>query len=61
MKLDFAKAYDSLDHDFLDDMLDDMRFRWKWRLWIRNCVSSLELSVLVIGSLTRQFRMERDL
>ena len=31
VKLDFKKAFDSLDHNFLDDMLDVMGFGWKWR------------------------------
>ncbi|KAK3189602.1 hypothetical protein Dsin_029163 [Dipteronia sinensis] len=29
IKLDFEKAYDSLAHTFLDDMLSDMGFGWK--------------------------------
>lgn len=31
VKLDFKKAYDSLDHNFLDDMLDGLGFGRKWR------------------------------
>ncbi|KAK3222321.1 hypothetical protein Dsin_009346 [Dipteronia sinensis] len=30
VKLDFEKAYDSLDHSFLDKMLKELGFCWKW-------------------------------
>ncbi|KAK0583049.1 hypothetical protein LWI29_032852 [Acer saccharum] len=59
VKLDFEKAYDSVDHKFLDNMLCDMDFGRKWREWIRNCISSPGLSVLVNGSPTFDFGMER--
>ena len=35
VKLDFEKAYDSLDHKFLDSMLEDMGFGLRWRQWMR--------------------------
>ena len=53
VKLDFEKAYDSVDHTFLDDLLRDMGFGSKWRLWMRYCISTPLLSVLVNGSPTR--------
>ncbi|KAK3183580.1 hypothetical protein Dsin_030866 [Dipteronia sinensis] len=46
IKLDFEKAYDSVDHDFLDSTIRDMGFGEMWRMWMRNCISSLSLSVL---------------
>ena len=61
VKLDFEKAYDNLDHRFLDDMLDEMGFGWKWRQWIRHCISSPAISVLVNGSPTKEFGLERGL
>ena len=61
VKLDFEKAYDSLDHSFLDDMMKEMGFEWKWRQWMRSCISSPGISVLVNGSPTREFGMERGL
>ncbi|KAK2654112.1 hypothetical protein Ddye_013968 [Dipteronia dyeriana] len=61
VKLDFDKAYDSLDHNFLDDMLDEMGFGWNWRQWIMHCISSPAISVLVNGSPTREFGLERGL
>ena len=61
VKLDFEKAYDSLDHAFLDKIMSDMGFRKKWSQWIGSCISSPMLSVLVNGSPTRQFGVERGL
>ncbi|KAK2654442.1 hypothetical protein Ddye_014298 [Dipteronia dyeriana] len=56
VKLDFEKAYDSLDHNFLDDIMGDMGFGAKWRQWIKCCISTPLLSVLVNGFPTRQFK-----
>ncbi|KAK4834423.1 hypothetical protein QYF36_022260 [Acer negundo] len=61
IKLDFEKAYDSIDHRFLDDVLSCMGFGVKWRGWIKKCVSSPMLSVLVNGNLTPQFGIQRVL
>ncbi|KAK3231468.1 hypothetical protein Dsin_003349 [Dipteronia sinensis] len=61
VKLDFEKAYDSLDHTFLDNMLCEIGFGWKWRQWISSCISSPVLSVLVNGSPSRQFGIHRGL
>ncbi|KAK3212501.1 hypothetical protein Dsin_017207 [Dipteronia sinensis] len=61
LKLDFEKAYDSVDHEFLDAMMKGMGFWERWRQWIRSCISTLMLSVLVNRSPTAQFRVERGL
>ena len=61
VKLDFEKAYDSVDHAFLDSMMVNMGFGDHWRGWIRNCISSPLLSVLVNGSPTSQFGLQRGL
>ncbi|KAK0594545.1 hypothetical protein LWI29_014617 [Acer saccharum] len=61
VKLDFEKAYDSVDHSFLDDILGDMGFGQKWRQWMRHCIASPRISVLVNGSPTREFGLERGL
>ncbi|KAK3221407.1 hypothetical protein Dsin_008432 [Dipteronia sinensis] len=61
VKLDFEKAYDSLDHTFVDAIMENMEFGEKWRYWIRNCISTPMLSVLVNGSPTKEFALERGL
>ncbi|KAK3227435.1 hypothetical protein Dsin_007297 [Dipteronia sinensis] len=59
VKLDFEKAYDSVDHGLLDYMMECMGFGDRWRGWICNCISTPFLSVLVNGSPTSQFSLER--
>ena len=61
VKLDFEKTYDSIDHVFLDNMLESMGFGSRWRNWMRNCVSSPLLSILVNGCPTPEFGIERGL
>ncbi|KAK2637741.1 hypothetical protein Ddye_025536 [Dipteronia dyeriana] len=61
VKLDFEKAYDSMDHDFLNSMLEGMGFGRKWRIWIRECISSPLMSVLVNVIPTPQFSVQRCL
>ncbi|GKB90840.1 RNA-directed DNA polymerase, eukaryota [Tanacetum coccineum] len=39
-KVDFAKAYDSVRWDFLDDVLSSFGFRSRWRSWVRGSLSS---------------------
>ncbi|KAK3195492.1 hypothetical protein Dsin_026802 [Dipteronia sinensis] len=61
VKLDFEKAYDSVDHSFLDSNLMDMGFGLKWRQWVNCCISTPTMSVLVNGSPTEEFTVERGL
>ncbi|GKC35381.1 RNA-directed DNA polymerase, eukaryota [Tanacetum coccineum] len=52
----FAKAYDSVRWDFLDDVLSSFGFGSKWRSWILGSLSSGKASVLVNGSPTSEFQ-----
>ena len=61
LKLDFEKAYDCVNWKCLDFMMRSMGFGYKWREWIMECISTVGISVLVNGSTTKQFRMERGL
>ncbi|KAK2663529.1 hypothetical protein Ddye_002103 [Dipteronia dyeriana] len=61
VKLDFEKSYDSLDHNFLDNIISDMGFGEKWREWMISCIFTPVFSVLVNESPSRQFRLERGL
>nr|GEZ00024.1 reverse transcriptase domain, zinc finger, CCHC-type [Tanacetum cinerariifolium] len=57
----FEKAFDSLDWGFLDHIMTQMGFSGKWRMWIRGCLKSAYGSVLVNGSPTREFKIEKGL
>ncbi|KAK3210668.1 hypothetical protein Dsin_015374 [Dipteronia sinensis] len=54
VKLNFEKAYDSVDHGFLDSMLEMMGFSPRWRGLIGWCISSPSLSVLGDGNVKRK-------
>ncbi|KAK9077285.1 hypothetical protein SSX86_005622 [Deinandra increscens subsp. villosa] len=58
-KVDFEKAFDSLNWNFLDSILTQMAFPDKWRSWIRSCLSSSKSSILVNGSPTQEFQIQR--
>ncbi|XP_071707972.1 uncharacterized protein [Rutidosis leptorrhynchoides] len=60
-KIDFEKAYDSVDWKFLDHMLDCFGFEIKWRSWIKGCLYSARSSVLINGSPTKEFPIKRGL
>nr|GFA15344.1 RNA-directed DNA polymerase, eukaryota [Tanacetum cinerariifolium] len=59
--VDFAKAYDSIIWDFLDDILTSFGFGSKWRCWIRGSLSSGKASILVNGSPSDEFQFYRGL
>jgi hypothetical protein len=57
-KVDFEKAYDSVDWGFLEYMLRKFGFGEKWIDWIRACVFAGNLSVLVNGSPTTEINIQ---
>jgi hypothetical protein len=60
-KVDFEKTYDSVDWRYLIDVMDKMNFASKWRRWMLECISSVSIYVLVNGSPTDKFKMEKGL
>ncbi|GJZ78736.1 RNA-directed DNA polymerase, eukaryota [Tanacetum coccineum] len=60
-KVDFAKAYDSIRWDYLEDVLHSFGFGSKWRSWIRGCLNSGMASILVNGSPTSEFQFHHGL
>ncbi|XP_058774821.1 uncharacterized protein LOC131649093 [Vicia villosa] len=60
-KVDFEKAYDSVEWSFLDYMMSKMGFHEKWRRWIAECLKSTAVSILINGNPTNEFMMERGL
>jgi hypothetical protein len=61
LKVDFEKAYDSVEWSFLDYMLRMFGFCEKWIDWIQACVFSGNMSVLVNGSPTEEINIQRGL
>lgn len=61
LKLDFQKAFDSVSWSFLDWTLSQMGFPTKWRNWISSCVSSAAASILLNGTPTLPFKLQRGL
>ena len=60
-KVDFEKAYNSVDWGYLDTVMKKMAFPLLWRKWIKECVSTATASILVNGSPTEEFPMQRGL
>jgi hypothetical protein len=60
-KVDFEKAYDSVDWGFLEYMLRRFGFCEKWIEWMRACVFAGSMSILVNGSPTREIDIQRGL
>ena len=58
-KIDFDKAFDSLNWGFLDSVLEQMGFSMKRRRWIKGCLKTGIASVLVNGSATKEFVIRR--
>jgi len=60
-KVDFEKAYDSVDWNYLDDVMCKMSFPVLWRKWMKECVWTATTSVLVNDSPTEEFPLARGL
>lgn len=60
-KVDFEKAFDSLNWSFLDSVMKQMGFGFKGRNWIEGCLGSAFGSVFVNGSPTLEFKITKGL
>nr|GEV21455.1 ribonuclease H-like domain-containing protein [Tanacetum cinerariifolium] len=59
LKTDFEKACDSVNWKFIIDTMGQMGVGEKWCKWVEACLNSATVSVLVNGSPTNEFIMER--
>nr|GFB08322.1 RNA-directed DNA polymerase, eukaryota, reverse transcriptase zinc-binding domain protein [Tanacetum cinerariifolium] len=60
-KFDFEKAFDSVRWDFLDAVMEKISFGTKWRSWISGCHHNARSSILVNGSPTKEFELQKGL
>ena len=60
-KIDFEKAYDYVEWNFLDYTLEKKGFGPIWRRWIRGCLSSVNFSVFINGRPRGKFKGSRGL
>lgn len=58
-KIDFEKAFDSINWQFVDIILGHMNFSERWRMWIRGVLSSSRASVLINRSPSKEFQYKR--
>ena len=61
LKIDFQKAYDTIRCDFLNEILIGMGFGDKWTRWVMECVTTISISILINGSPTSSFQLQRGL
>ncbi|GKV12444.1 hypothetical protein SLEP1_g23583 [Rubroshorea leprosula] len=59
-KADFEKAYDNVEWGFLDYMMDKLGFNVKWRIWMKECVSTATVSILINEALSGLMRKAED-
>jgi len=60
LKVDFEKkTFDSVSWKYLEYMLNQMGFHEKWIKWMRACVFSSSVSVLVYGSPKEDFELNK--
>jgi hypothetical protein len=61
IKIDFARAFDSVSWTYLLDLLQQLGFSTRWRDWIAMLLSSASSVVLLNGSLGRYIPHRRGL
>ncbi|XP_076912829.1 uncharacterized protein LOC143571228 [Bidens hawaiensis] len=61
LKIDFEKAYDNVNWNFLINIMLQMGFPNHWCLWVKEILDSARSAVLVNGSPTFEFKCEKGL
>ncbi|XP_028110486.1 uncharacterized protein LOC114308998 [Camellia sinensis] len=61
LKLNFEKAYDTVNWNFLSHMLENFGFGSTWTKWMKGCISSARVSVLINGSPLPEFYPQNGL
>jgi len=60
-KVYYEKTYDSVSWEFIHYMLGRLGFCGKWIKWIKNCLESTSIFMLVNGSPTIEFKPKKGL
>jgi len=60
-KVHYKKAYDSIKWNSLYYMMERLGFCGKWIGWVRTCLESSSVFVLVNGSPTPEFKLHKGL
>lgn len=58
-KTDFRKAFNSISWDYLETVMSQMEFNSTWIAWIHVCLATAHMSVLINGSPSDSFAMQR--
>ncbi|XP_022008470.1 uncharacterized protein LOC110907832 [Helianthus annuus] len=61
LKIDLQKAYDSVDHGFMESCLIEFGFHHRFVGWVMSCLSSVSYSVALNGNLYGFFKGEKGL
>ncbi|KAJ0567310.1 putative RNA-directed DNA polymerase [Helianthus annuus] len=61
LKIDFAKAYDNVNWEFVDSVMRQLGFPSRWCSWVGGILSSARSSVLVNGSPTFEFACQKGM
>lgn len=59
-KMDFEKAFNSINRAYSDSMMEQMGFTRKWRTWIHICLSTARASVFINKTPTEEFPILRE-
>ena len=59
LKLDFTKAFDTIEHNTILEMMKHMGFDDKWRFWTQKILGSGSFAILLNGVPGKQFQCKR--
>ncbi|XP_060216478.1 secreted RxLR effector protein 78-like [Lycium barbarum] len=61
MKVDLRKAYDSIEWCFLQSMMAELGFPYKFIKWTMECISTVSYSLVINGGLAKPFPGKRGI